>query len=457
MPSAFSSRTVLISTLAGLALGAVFAVLVFHFAGELSLEVREKLIARSAELLQPVSQRQLDERRLGLAGPVSDRTLQDAFLTASIQEGLLSMAVFNADGALVFSVPSDQGFVDLAVDDFVELSSGRPISRLRSEDSGLGLGRSADGPTLEVLVPLHGSAGESARPGYLRYVLDARRLATEIGVMENRIRKQAVLTLLFGLAGVGLVMLVAVFALRRAQGMLQERSARLLSAQGELSLAAKASAVGQLTSNLMHGLKGAVAGLRAATAGGGQADISAVDDYTTRVDHMIQDTLEVLSDGLRSSSYEVPAAELLRLLRERNEMQAREGGVTLVTETSWTGVLDNHRANLVFLIANNLVRNAVQASPRGTQVRLALSLTPAGMLECAVIDQGTGVPEPVRARLFQAGVSGRPGGSGLGLALSRLLAHQMGAELLLAESAAKGCRFVLSLPLDAGGTPRPPS
>jgi len=450
MPSAFNSRTALISTLAGFALGAVFAVLVFHFAGDLGREVREKMIGRSAELLQPVSQRQLDERRLGLPGGVSDRVLQDAFLTASVQEGLLSMAVFNADGALVCSVPSDQGFVDLSVDDFVELSSGRAISRLGEGPASMAPGKSADGPTLEVLVPLHGLPGESVRPGYLRYVLDARKLTSEIGVMENRIRRQALVTLLSGLAGVALVMLVAVLALRRAQALLQERNARLLSAQGELSLAAKASAVGQISSNLMHGLKGAVAGLRAATTGGGQADLSAVDDYARRVDLMIQDTLEVLSDGLRSSAYEVPAAELLRLILQRGEGPAAEAGVLLESASGWNGVLDNHRANLVFLILNNLVRNAVQASPRGGRVQVSLSLKGAGSLECSVRDQGAGVSEVVRSRLFEAGVSGRPGGTGLGLALSRLLAHQIGADLSLVESSDRGSLFVLSLPLSGG-------
>jgi signal transduction histidine kinase len=448
MPSAFTHRTALISTLAGLVLGAVFAVLVFQFAGELRQEVRDKMIARAAELLQPMGQRQLDERCISLVGPVTDRTLQDAFLSPTAQEGLISMAVFNADGALVFSVPSDQGFVDLPVDDFVELSAGHPISRLRSEADVPGLARPAAGPTLEVLVPLHGAAGNTSRPGFLRYVLDARRLSAEISIMEQRIRRQAQLTLLFGLVGVAVVMAAAVLALRRAQRLLQERSARLLSAQGELSLAAKASAVGQLTANLMHGLKGAVAGLRAATAGGGQADVAAVDDYTRRVDLMIQDTLEVLSDGLRSSEYQVPGGELLRLVLERNEGQARERGVTLETRADWTGELDNHRANLAFLIANNLVRNAVQASPSGGTVRAGLCLGLEGRLELSVCDQGDGVPALVRERLFQAGVSGRPGGSGLGLALSRLLAHQMGGELALAESSASGSRFVLSFPLE---------
>ncbi|MEO8997688.1 MAG: ATP-binding protein, partial [Rhodanobacter sp.] len=46
-----------------------------------------------------------------------------------------------------------------------------------------------------------------------------------------------------------------------------------------------------------------------------------------------------------------------------------------------------------------------------------------------VIDDGAGVPVALRDTLFQPLVSGRADGTGLGLALSREIAHEHGGEL----------------------------
>lgn len=50
-------------------------------------------------------------------------------------------------------------------------------------------------------------------------------------------------------------------------------------------------------------------------------------------------------------------------------------------------------------------------------------------LRVDVVDDGGGVPAPLRESLFQPLVSGRADGSGLGLALSREIAHEHGGEL----------------------------
>jgi len=54
----------------------------------------------------------------------------------------------------------------------------------------------------------------------------------------------------------------------------------------------------------------------------------------------------------------------------------------------------------------------------------------------------------VRARLFQPCASSKPGGSGLGLALSHQLAQQAGGRLELARSDSRGTSFRLVLPAE---------
>jgi signal transduction histidine kinase len=52
----------------------------------------------------------------------------------------------------------------------------------------------------------------------------------------------------------------------------------------------------------------------------------------------------------------------------------------------------------------------------------------------------------MQKHLFKPGRSGRPGGTGLGLALSQLLARQIGAEMVLLSTGAGGTTFRVTLP-----------
>jgi signal transduction histidine kinase len=107
----------------------------------------------------------------------------------------------------------------------------------------------------------------------------------------------------------------------------------------------------------------------------------------------------------------------------------------------------------------NLLRNARQAiehqEGRARPGRIEVSLSRAdGVSIVRVADNGPGLPERARERLFQpfAG-SSRPDGAGLGLAIARELAQSHGGDLVLAQSSEKGAVFELRLP----GAPAAPA
>lgn len=92
----------------------------------------------------------------------------------------------------------------------------------------------------------------------------------------------------------------------------------------------------------------------------------------------------------------------------------------------------------------NLVFNAVQAGAREVRLDVAQGTKPG----ISVRDDGPGLPESVRARLFEPFVTTKPvgQGTGLGLAISQRLAREMGAELVCDEPG-PGCVFALRFPL----------
>jgi signal transduction histidine kinase len=107
-----------------------------------------------------------------------------------------------------------------------------------------------------------------------------------------------------------------------------------------------------------------------------------------------------------------------------------------------------------FRILFNLLHNAATVA-RATNalrtIRLTLERADA-VAVVAVSDDGPGLPEPVRARLFLGGGSST-GGSGQGLSIARALSERNGGTLRLAD-ASRGTTFVVELPLDPSAVDR---
>jgi len=99
----------------------------------------------------------------------------------------------------------------------------------------------------------------------------------------------------------------------------------------------------------------------------------------------------------------------------------------------------------VFRILFNLIHNAVGvARGAGTMRRIGLAVKQNGaIVTIRIADDGPGLPDDIRARLFQRSRS-TSGGSGHGLSIARELAERNGAILELADTAL-GTEFTLEL------------
>jgi signal transduction histidine kinase len=99
----------------------------------------------------------------------------------------------------------------------------------------------------------------------------------------------------------------------------------------------------------------------------------------------------------------------------------------------------------------NLMRNAREAiegsaARRPGEVRITADRK-AGQVAVRIADNGPGLPARAKDHLFEPFTgSGRAGGTGLGLAVSRELAQANGGALVLARSGPKGAVFELRLP-----------
>ncbi len=98
----------------------------------------------------------------------------------------------------------------------------------------------------------------------------------------------------------------------------------------------------------------------------------------------------------------------------------------------------------------NLVQNALHALDdwQGSRVLTIRADADEASVSVSVADTGPGVPDELRTRVFESffTTKGATKGTGLGLALSRAIAHDHGGELLLAPDTGGGASFTLRLP-----------
>jgi signal transduction histidine kinase len=107
-----------------------------------------------------------------------------------------------------------------------------------------------------------------------------------------------------------------------------------------------------------------------------------------------------------------------------------------------TVALDQKAMERVFL---NLVQNAHEAAPNGVAVTLGSRLHD-GRVLVTIADDGPGVPEAARGRLFEPYFTTKSSGTGLGLAICRRLVEAHGGAIRLVRSGPGETVFALELP-----------
>jgi len=100
----------------------------------------------------------------------------------------------------------------------------------------------------------------------------------------------------------------------------------------------------------------------------------------------------------------------------------------------------------------NVLRNGLEAMPRGGTLHVTLDAPEEGFVRVVVEDEGDGIPEAVRARMFEPLVTTKPTGLGLGLVTAQALVASQGGRLEWSQAPGRGARFEVHVPLAKAAT-----
>jgi signal transduction histidine kinase len=222
---------------------------------------------------------------------------------------------------------------------------------------------------------------------------------------------------------------LAGMAVHLADARDRERDLQATVARGQ-----RLAALGRVVAGVAHEVRNPLAGMKLrldliARAGGLDAatreDVSVCLGEIARLNRLVESLLAV-SRAKTLAQVEVDLAEIADARIARIAPIAAKTGVRLSRIGEGRALAD---PDALAGAVDNLLRNAVEASPEHGEVVVHLGADEEGKPVLDVEDGGPGIPEARRAELFEPFFTTKPEGTGLGLWISRLLLEAKGANL----------------------------
>jgi signal transduction histidine kinase len=224
---------------------------------------------------------------------------------------------------------------------------------------------------------------------------------------------------------------------------------------GFLQQKARLAALGAAVAKIQHDLRNILASAQLASDRLSSIDDPVVQRLTPRLVASIGRAVSLATNTLRFGRADEHPPERRRAPLAPVIAEAAEAGISeksLENSVAWTadvqhGLEIDADPEQLYRILLNLVRNAAEAlGARGGAIRLA-ARRQGRHVTIDVEDDGPGIAEAARGRLFQPfATSTRPGGSGLGLAIARDLARAHGGDVTLVTTGPGGTAFRIDIP-----------
>jgi signal transduction histidine kinase len=233
------------------------------------------------------------------------------------------------------------------------------------------------------------------------------------------------------------------------RGDLQQTQRKLLESERLATIGRMASSISH---DLRHQLTAVVANAEFLSERNHEPEQSEelyqeIRDAVGRMTELIDSLLEFSKtrDALSPSfgSVEETMQRAIRSVQRHPSVQ--KANITLSCHGNSTGWFDSRKLERVFY---NLLLNACQAvAPDSGEIAITMQETPSGV-EITVSDNGVGIPENLRAMIFEPFLSyGKENGTGLGLTISQKILEEHGGTIKLADSSPGRTTFIMTVPL----------
>lgn len=222
----------------------------------------------------------------------------------------------------------------------------------------------------------------------------------------------------------------------------------------------KLSIVGQLAAGLAHEIRNPLTSLKGFTQllkSRSKDDTFYFDTMLTeleRINLIVNDFMTLAKPQLSHFGYGNVNSMLDHVISILNH-QAILMNVSLISKASKTLpdiYCDENQLKQVFI---NLIKNAIEAMPRGGNVVITAEQTNPEHICIRIKDQGEGIPDQIVGKLGEPFLTTKENGTGLGLMISyRIIEHHRGS-MTIKSGESKGTTIELLLPINGERSKRP--
>ncbi|GAB3889138.1 HAMP domain-containing sensor histidine kinase [Spirosoma agri] len=171
------------------------------------------------------------------------------------------------------------------------------------------------------------------------------------------------------------------------------------------------------------------------------------DSLLDQIDNL-SDIATSFSDFAKMPLPKTEVFEVTGVINKAADLYADDKHISLQREIASGPVMVTGDRQLIGRILTNLIINGIQSVPSDRKPVLNLRLyTSDDDVRIEVHDNGAGIPEAIRKKVFLPNFSTKRGGSGLGLAIAKRGVEHAGGSIWFETNEGVGTSFFLSLPL----------
>jgi signal transduction histidine kinase len=231
--------------------------------------------------------------------------------------------------------------------------------------------------------------------------------------------------------------------------------------ESELELSRRMAAIGRLTAGVGHEVKNPINAivvhlelLKSKLTGASAPAIRHLEVIDAEI-HRLDRVVQMLVDFSRPVELKLIEHDLRLVIGDVLELAAAEfstRNVNLVSRMPSAPLMVNIDADLLKQAVLNVIQNGAQAMPEGGLLEVVLEEDRKSGWKTAVLrisDQGPGIPEDIREKIFDLYFTTRSGGSGIGLAMTYRILQLHHGSVELVSKLDRGAEFMLRIPLAA--------